>query len=193
MENKNIEFLTSLQKELKECKDEKVIIKKLEEHYGKNKISSMLKDNLYYSLNEEDKNNPLYFLAKENSAIRALKESILKDLVYDDQLSKRILNDELERLKQIKNHYLKIEKIILPYFEEKDTLSYTQKEKEVIVLLNKENKKKEEIISLLSLIEENIKTENIDMFPPLEENLSSLELLGIYIEIRKYDNCLIND
>lgn len=157
--------------------------------------------NRYPTLGKKDKNsednsnytdmNPLMIFAQENGAIRALIHNITRDINEDDEVSKRILTDEMNRLSNILLHYKKKEMILFPFLKKLNVETLDEvKSKDDIVLLTLNNininiKKNgikfyyEDIKKLLNLIEENISYENKFLLPILDEHLSDSELSEI--------------
>lgn len=190
-------IIDELLKELKEGKPEEEVKKKFELYFGKDELDSLYKKNADV-LSCPDyilERNPLVYLAMENGAIRALKKNVLMDLNSEDEISKKMLPIEKERLLDIKKHYEKIRKTIFPFIGEhlkKEQSLTIQKEEKVISYL-KGNLDREAFFEVLSLIEQNIIEENHLYLPYVEDNYELEEILYFFDEFKKIGTCLLRE
>lgn len=189
METK-LELLDRLLKELKEGRNEEEIRKELNEYYSsEKKTSSIIKD----SNPLDDEHDPLVLYAEENGAFRALIKSIKTDLKSDDDLSKTMIPQYLDRMKSLQLHYKKMDELFMPYLkrllpiektegienEQNYLLSFLSNEK---VIAKEGRLSPDKISSFLAKLEERIIDENRFLLPLLEDNLSHEELDYLYLE-----------
>ncbi len=181
---------------LKNGEDESIVKADYEKNFGKISLPSHKEKNEENYLTEE---NPLLLLAEENGALRALNKNIRFDFQTQDDFSASLLENEIKRLDQIKYHFEKIEKVLLPFLDDET------KKKEILsserdILQKKTNLEKEERLfenkngwlSLLDEIEENIVYENHFLFPLMEDRLNSFLLKVIWVSFLNYKTCLID-
>lgn len=194
MENEQLidEFLLRL----KNGEDEDAVRNDYEKAFGKISLQSHVKRNEANYLTEE---NPLLLLAEENGALRALKKNIRFDFSTQDELSLSLLKEEIARLDQIKYHFEKIEKVLLPFLDDetkkKEILSREKKVLRRMTALEKEENpfaNQDEWLSLLDEIEANIVYENHFLLPLMEERLDSFLLKVIWVSFLNYKTCLID-
>ncbi len=181
---------------LKNGEDESIIMAEYEECFGKISLPSHKKKNEGNYLAEE---NPLLLLAEENGALRALNKNIRFDFQTQDDFSASLLENEIKRLDQIKYHFEKIGKVLLPFLDDET------KKKEILsserdILQKKTNLEKEGRLfenkngwlSLLDEIEENIVYENHFLLPLMEDRLDPFQLKVIWVSFLNYKTCLID-
>lgn len=209
-ENEKIKYIDELLKKLKdgaseeEVKDEfikKFGIDEFNLLYKKNTITENKTDLIYNS--NFDRSNPLVIFAEENGALKALIDNIRIDLDSFDEIGKRMLIDEFDRLKQIKLHYLKKEEVLFPYLEKYQVSSLdVVKEKDDLILksifsLNESFKKEtpynyvKQINDVIGLILDSVSYENKYLLVILDDNLSIDELYEITNKFNDIGYCLI--
>lgn len=143
--------------------------------------------------------NPLLLLAEENGALRALSKNIVFDFSDDDDISRSMLLHLLPKLSQIKNHFSKIEEILLCFLpDEEKKKEIISKEKLILSKLEELSEEMTEFLShrkewilLLDDIEKNIIYENHFLLPLMEQRLSEFDLRTIWIAFLGYARCLI--
>lgn len=144
--------------------------------------------------------NPLLLLAEENGALRALMQNIVFDFSQDDEVSKVVLDGSLARLSAFKNHYRKIDEVLLYFLhDEKKADEFREEEKSVSDTYDELMKDvsdvfghKKEWIQLLDMMEKNIIHENHFLLPRLEMTLNDFDLQTIWIAFLGYPGCLIS-
>ncbi len=192
-----VEFLDHLLEELKKGKSEDEVKKEFLSRYPNEKNAWNLSSNVPYKVNNseysysslKDEKNPLVLLAEENGAFRALSQSIRIELNNNDNESKSLITDYLERFRQINLHYKKIQNLLFPYLKTLDANALRSiKEKEDYItdelneILQTNEYSKDKILNVLNKTESNIIHENKFIYPLLEEELSSIELYEIYLK-----------
>lgn len=192
-------ILEDMIRKLREGADEEEVKKEFVSVFGEDALMELYRKNqgkdIYSSMEKDD---VLVLLAEENGALRALSKNILLDLETEDDVSKNMLEDEMERLSQISLHFKKVNILLelLPCdMEEKKVI--LEKEADIMSSLNRLHEKKdfhlvnEEVPSLLQDIEEGIVRENHFLFPYLEENYSFEELSFFLSSFDEVGYCLI--
>jgi len=142
----------------------------------------------------DEEENPLVLMAEENGALRALSKNILLDSKGEDEVAKKMLEEEFNRLSSLFLHYQKKEEILFPYLKKlgiEDLAERKKKDEEnlsKIQELKRRIEKEEEvpvpeIRLLLDSLESVIVDENRFLLPVLDENLSEEELIEIKKEM----------
>lgn len=192
-------ILEDMIRKLREGADEEEVKKEFVSVFGEDALKELYRKNqgkdIYSSMEKDD---VLVLLAEENGALRALSKNILLDLETEDDVSKNMLEDEMERLSQISLHFKKVNILLelLPC-DMKEKKVILEEEADILSSLNRLHEKKdfhlvsEEVPSLLQDIEEGIVRENHFLFPYLEENYSFEELSFFLPSFDEVGYCLI--
>ena len=142
----------------------------------------------------DEEENPLILMAEENGALRALCKNILFDSNGEDEVAKKMLEEEFRRLSSLSLHYRKKEEILFPYlkklgFEQLEDRKKKDEENLSVIkgwkerLGNGEKIPATEIRLLLDSLESVIVDENHLLLPVLDGNLSEEELCEIKKEM----------
>lgn len=201
MENMNKDkILEDMLRKLREGADEEEVKKEFVSVFGEDALKELYRQNqgkdIYSSMEKDD---VLVLLAEENGALRALSKNILLDLETEDDVSKSMLKDEMERLSQISLHFKKVNILLelLPCDMKEKKKEILEKEADILSSLDRLHEKKdfhlmsEEVRSLLQDIEEGIVRENHFLLPFLEENYSFEELSFFLSSFDEVGYCLI--
>lgn len=161
------------------------------------------KSNALESTGYQEDENPLILFAQENGALRALLDNVAIDVENEDEVGRRMLKDEFDRLLQISIHYQKKETFLFPLLEKLDVKTLADvhdKDEEVLSLIKELNEKfkndnphiyKDKISHVVSLIRVNIVYENKFLLPILDEHLTEEELHALKMHFDLFGYCLI--
>jgi hypothetical protein len=182
-------YLTDIQS----GKEEKLVLAEMESTLGPEFVSALTSKGKGETQDYREEENPLLLLAEENGALRALMKNIYFDLSTLDDLSKRLLVEEYERLGQIKHHFEKIDKVCLCFLDDEKSLEIRNAQKKIMKEYHdlEETKDIQSLPLLLEDIEKNIIHENHFLLPLLEEKLDDAQLRMIWIAFMGFDKCLL--
>lgn len=139
--------------------------------------------------------HPLNVLTIENDAIKNLVDKIRDEISKDDDIT--LIQDDIEKLKQIKKHYAKKDDLLFPLLKDKydypgpSDVMWGVEDEIRSQLASADNK--ESVLKVIQRVEEMIYKEENILYPLCAENFTADEWIIISNDMKIYDSCLVDE